>query len=175
MIARRLRRLITSQIAVELEGQQLALGISLYFERRNLAAWGSQFRGRASAAFARAARLAEALAAGQVEFELPATRRVATQFRSPARALRAARQQQRRSNARLRRLARAACVKGDPEVMVVAQWLLAQQATEDRELGWLVDLVRSGANLFEAEALLAAGARAGSPMPRPEGDENPVP
>ena len=170
VIGKRLGRLVSEQIAVELEGQQLALGISLSFERRNLAVWARRFRDRSAAAFVRATRLAGALAASQVDFELPATRRVVTHFRSPARALRAAKEQQRRTNARLRRLSRAACRKGDAELMVVAQWMLAQQTAEERELRWLVDLVRSGANLFEAEALFAGRARAPSPAP-PFADE----
>ena len=155
VIGKRLRRLATAQLAAELEEQQTSLGISLYFERRNLVVWARRFRERSAAAFSRASRLGEMLAARQAEFELPAVRPARTQFRSPARALRAAEQDGRRANARLRRLSRAAVAKSDSELMVVAQWLVTQRVADERELRWFADLVASGANLFEVEALLA--------------------
>lgn len=159
VIGKRLRRLVVAQIGVELAGQQTGLGISLYFERENLVAWARRFRERSAAAFARATRLSEMLAANQVEFELPRAPEARTLYRSPARALRAALEHEHVAGEQLGRLARAAASKGDAETLLAARWLMAQHVAEEREARRLTDLVASGVNLFQAEPLLDAGVQ----------------
>ncbi|HXQ96408.1 MAG TPA: ferritin-like domain-containing protein [Candidatus Acidoferrales bacterium] len=154
MIGKRLRRLLTRQVGAELAGQQVCLGVSLYFERLSLTTWSRLFRDRAGEEAADAARIMAYLASNRVEFDLPELPSAPTQFKSAARAVRAALGRERRMTAQVGDLARAAASKGDGETLMVAQWLIERQAGAEREMRRVADLVASGINLFQAEALL---------------------
>jgi bacterioferritin B len=162
VIGKRLHRLLTRQVGAELAGQQVCLGVSLYFERISLMTWGRLFRDRAGEEAADAARIMSFLASNRVEFDLPELASAPTQFKSPARAVRAALDRERRMTAQVNDLARAAAAKGDGETLMVAQWLIERQAGAEREMRRVADLVASGINLFQAEALL-------DPCPEPTG------
>ena len=177
VIGRRLRKLLTRQIGVELAGQQAYVGISLYFERRNLVRWARLFRERAAEESRHAARIMRFLAANQLEFDVPRVAAAPTRFKSPNRAVRAALSRQRRMTARVSALAREATAKGDGESLLVIHWLIERQVAEEREMRRLVDLVASGVNLFQAEMLLdhAHELPVARPAPEAEGGGSPRP
>jgi ferritin len=154
VIGKRLRRLLTRQVGAELAGQQVCLGVSLYFERMSLTTWARLFRDRAREESTDAGRILAFLASNRVEFDLPELASAPTQFKSPARAVRAALDRERQMTVQVNDLARAAASKGDGETLLVAQWLVERQAAAEREMRRAADLVASGINLFQAEALL---------------------
>jgi ferritin len=154
VIGKRLRRLLTRQVGAELAGQQVCLGVSLYFERMSLTTWARLFRDRAGEESTDAARIMALLASNRVEFDLPEIPSAPTRFKSPARAVRAALDRERQMTVQLNALARVAASKSDGEMLMVAQWLIERQAAAEREMRRLTDLVASGINLFQAEALL---------------------
>jgi ferritin len=157
VIGRRLRRLLTRQVRMELDGQQAYMGISLYFERRNLVRWARLFRDRADEESRHAARIMRFLAASGLLFDVPKVAAAPTRFKSPTRAIRTALGRPRRLTARVNVLAREAASKGDGESLLLVHWLIERQVAEEREMRRLADLVASGVNLFQAELLLDHG------------------
>ena len=154
MISGDLRKLLIAQIGSELTAHQLYLAISLYFDRASLRGWGKLFKRQSIEEAQHATRIMDFLTDNEVEFDLPALKATTTRFSSPLAAAQRALQSERDVAVQFDRMAAIAIKAGDHRGHQFLQWFIEEQVEEEAKVQSIVDLVESGINLFQAEALL---------------------
>ena len=135
---------------------QLYLAIAIYFERQSLDGWGKLFREQSIEEAQHAQKIIDFLVDNDVDFDLPALKATSTRFDSPAAAARRALESERTVAGQFDRAAGVAVAAGDHRGFEFLQWFIAEQVEEETKLQHVVDLIESGINLFQAEALLDA-------------------
>src|SRR4029079_16421204 len=88
------------------------------------------------------------------EFDLPAVKAVSTRFPSALVAAQRALQSEKDVAGQFDRMAALASAEGDHRGHQFLQWFIEEQVEEEAKLQSIVDLIDSGINLFQAEALL---------------------
>jgi ferritin len=149
-----LRKLLIAQIGSELSAHQLYLAISIYFDQRSLKRWGSLFRKQAIEEAQHASKIMDFLVDNEIEFDLPALKATSTRFESPLAAARRARKSEKDVAEQFDRMAAVAIAAGDHRGHQFLQWFIEEQVEEEAKLQAIVDLIDSGINLYQAEALL---------------------
>lgn len=154
MISEPLARLLIEQIGIELGAHQKYLGISIYFQRQSLSRWAKLFRDQSIEEAQHADRIMTFLVDNEVKFELPALKAATTRYRSAKAAVETALESEIAVSARFAAMATAARDADDHRGLQFLQWFIDEQVEEERTMRGLLDLVESGINLFQAEALL---------------------
>ena len=154
MIDNELRKLLIAQIGNELGAHQTYMGIALYFERRSLKRRGKLFRQQSIEEAQHAQKIMDFLVDNEIDFDLPAVKAVSTRFGSPKAAAERALQSEKDVAAQFDRMATLALSKGDHRGNQFLQWFIEEQVEEEAKMQSLVDLIDSGINLYQAEALL---------------------
>jgi len=154
MLSADLRKLLIAQVGNELSAHQLYLAIAIYFERQSLDRWGKLFRGQSVEEAQHAQRIIDFLIDNDVEFDLPALKSTSTRFGSPLAAAQRALESERTVAGQFDKAADVARASGDHRGFEFLQWFIAEQVEEETKVQHLVDLIDSGINLFQAEALL---------------------
>ena len=154
MLSADLRKLLIAQIGNELAAHGLYLAIAIYFERQSLDGWGKLFRGQSIEEAQHAQKIIDFLVDNDVDFDLPALKATSTRFASPAAAAHKALESERTVAAQFDRAVGVAVAAGDHRGFEFLQWFVAEQVEEETKLQHVVDLIESGINLFQAEALL---------------------
>ena len=154
MLSEELRKLLIAQISSELSAHQLYLGIALYFERQSLDGWGKLFSEQSVEEAQHARKIMDFLTDNEVEFDLPALKATSTKFGSALAAAQRALESERAVAAQFDRMAAVAVADGDHRGHQFLQWFIEEQVEEEAKIQHLVDLIESGINLFQAEALL---------------------
>lgn len=156
MIDSDLRKLLIAQIGHELSAHQTYMGIALYFERQSLKRWGKLFRQQSIEEAQHAAKIMDFLTDNEIHFDLPALKSASTKFDSALSACRRALKSERDVAAQFDRMAAVAAAAGDHRGHQFLQWFIEEQVEEEAKMQSLIDLLDSGINLFQAEALLDA-------------------
>jgi bacterioferritin B len=156
MISDRLSALLIEQIASELTAHQSYMGISIYFEGQSLRRWGALFRAQALEEAGHAEKIMAFLIDNEVSFDLPPLRGASTHFPGALEALEAALASEVRVTGQFNTMAAAAREEDDHRAYQFLQWFIDEQVEEERTVRGLIDLVKSGINLFQAEAVLPA-------------------
>lgn len=154
MIDSDLRKLLIAQIGNELAAHQLYMAIAVYFDRRSLKRWGKLFRDQAIEEAQHAQKIMDFLIDNEIDFDLPALKSTSTRFESALAAARRALKSEKDVAAQFDRMAAVAAAAGDHRGHQFLQWFIEEQVEEEAKLQSIVDLVDSGINLFQAEALL---------------------
>ena len=154
MLSADLRKLLIAQIGNELAAHSLYLAIAIYFERQSLDGWGKVFREQSIEEAQHAQKIIDFLIDNEVDFDLPALKATSTKFASPAAAAHRALESERAVASQFDRAASIAVAAGDHRGFEFLQWFIAEQVEEETKLQHIVDLIESGINLFQAEALL---------------------
>jgi ferritin len=149
-----LRKLLIAQIGSELSAHQLYMAISIYFDRASLRGWGKLFKHQSVEEAQHAQRIMDFLTDNEIEFDLPALKATTTRFSSPLAAAQRALQSERDVAAQFDRMAAIAIKAGDHRGHQFLQWFIEEQVEEEAKVQSIVDLIESGINLFQAEALL---------------------
>jgi len=149
-----LRKLLIAQIGSELSAHQLYMAISLYFDRASLRGWGKLFKQQSIEEAQHAQRIMDFLTDNEIEFDLPALKATTTRFSSPLAAAQRALQSERDVAAQFDRMAANAIKAADHRAHQFLQWFIEEQVEEEAKVQSIVDLIDSGINLFQAEALL---------------------
>jgi ferritin len=149
-----LRKLLIAQIGHELAAHQLYMAIALYFDRRSLKRWGKLFRDQAIEEAQHATKIMDFLTDNEIDFDLPALKSTSTKFDSALAAARRALKSEKDVAAQFDRMAAVAASAGDHRGHQFLQWFIEEQVEEEAKLQAIVDLIDSGINLFQAEALL---------------------
>jgi len=154
MISDRMSKALVEQIGVELGAHQRYLGIAIHFERQSLDRFGKLFRKQSVEEAGHAQKIIDFLVDAGVEFALPALKSAPTTYPSAAAAMKATLESEQAVTARFEAMAAAALEAHDATTFQFLQWFIEEQVEEERMAQRLVDLVASGVNLFQAEALL---------------------
>jgi ferritin len=154
MISGDLRKLLIAQIGSELTAHQLYMAISIYFDRASLRGWGKLFKQQSVEEAQHAQKIMDFLTDNEIEFDLPALKATTTRFSSPLAAAQRALQSERDVAAQFDRMAALAIKAGDHRGHQFLQWFIEEQVEEETKVQAIVDLIESGINLFQAEALL---------------------
>ena len=154
MISSRLADLLVAQVESELTAHQNYQAIAIYFQRQSLNRWGKLFHDQAVEEATHARKIIDYLIDQEVDFDLPGLKPAKTSFKSPADAVTATLDNERRVSAQFQAMAKAAIEEGDHTTFQFLQWFVEEQVEEERKAQGLVDLVASGINIFQAEALL---------------------
>jgi len=156
MLSQDLRKLLIAQIGNELAAHQLYMAIALYFQRQSLDGWGKLFRDQSIEEAQHAQRIMDFLTDNEVPFDLPALKATSTRFESASAAARRALESERVVAAQFDRMAAVARANDDHRGHQFLQWFIEEQVEEESKLQKIVDLIDSGINLFQAEALLGS-------------------
>jgi ferritin len=156
MLSQDLRKLLIAQIGNELGAHQLYMAISLYFQRQSLDGWGKLFRDQAIEEAQHAQKIMDFLTDNEVAFDLPALKATSTRFASASAAAKRALESERAVAAQFDRMAGVAAANDDHRGHQFLQWFIEEQVEEEAKLQKIVDLIDSGINLFQAEALLGS-------------------
>jgi len=154
MISEPVTKLLVAQVAHELGAHQTYMGISLHFERESLKGWAKLFRDQATEEAGHAGKIMAFLIDNDVAFSLPQVGGAPTTYGSAREAVETALASERRVTGQFNTLADAARDAGDHRSFQFLQWFIEEQVEEERTMGALLDLLDSGINLFQAEALL---------------------
>ena len=154
MLSEELRKLLIAQIGNELAAHQLYLAISLYFQRQSLDGWGKLFSDQSVEEAQHATKIMDFLTDNEIEFDLPALKATSTRFGSALVAAQRALESERTVAAQFDRMAAVAVANGDHRGHQFLQWFIEEQVEEEAKVQAIVDLIDSGINLFQAEALL---------------------
>lgn len=154
MITDKLKELLIDQVGHELSAHQNYKAISLYFERQSLDKWGKLFRDQALEEAQHAQKIMDFLTDLEVEFDLPALKAASTRFESAAKAVEASLKSEQLNSNQFRTMASVAVEEDDYTAFQFLQWFIDEQVEEEAKMQKLLDLVNSGINLFQAEALL---------------------
>jgi ferritin len=149
-----LRKLLIAQIGNEFAAHALYMGISVYFDRESLRGWGALFKRQAIEEAQHAQKIMDFLTDNEVDFDIPAVKAVSTRFGSAKNAAERALRSERDVAEQFDRMAAVAASAGDHRGFQFLQWFIEEQVEEEAKLQAIVDLIESGINLFQAEALL---------------------
>ncbi|MCG9894506.1 MAG: ferritin [Fimbriimonadaceae bacterium] len=154
MISAKLAEMLTKQIGSELTAHQQYMAISLWFHRQSLDRWAALFRSQSLEEAQHASKIMQFLLDVDVEFDLPAIAPASTRFENAMAAVEAAQRSEARVSGEFKAMAQAAIAEGDTTAFQFLQWFIAEQVEEESKMSKIKDLVASGINLFQAEALL---------------------
>ena len=149
-----LRKLLIAQIGHEFAAHALYMGISVYFDRQSLRGWGALFKRQAIEEAQHAQKIMDFLTDNEVDFDLPAVKAVSTRFGTPLAAAQRALRSEKEVAAQFDRMGSVAAAAGDHRGYQFLGWFIEEQVEEEAKLQSIVDLIESGINLFQAEALL---------------------
>ena len=149
-----MRKLLIGQIGNEFTAHSLYMGISVYFDRESLRGWGKFFRDQAIEEAQHATKIMDFLIDNEIEFDLPALKAMTTRYKSAHEAAARALQSERDVAAQFDAMATRAQAVGDHRSHQFLQWFIEEQVEEEAKLQSVLDLIDSGINLFQAEALL---------------------
>jgi ferritin len=154
MISEQPKELLIAQVGHELSAHQTYMGIALHFERGSLKGWARFFREQATEEAGHAWRIIDFLIDNEVEFSLPKVGGAPTTYASARDAVATALKSEQRVTAQFETLANAALDAKDNRTHQFVQWFIEEQVEEERTMMALLDVIDSGLNLFQAEALL---------------------
>ena len=154
MISDKLAELLTDQIGSELGASQNYMAIEFYFRHQSLDKWGDLFKDQAEEEFHHARKIMDFLVDVGVKFELPSVGKAGVRFSSAEDAVASALKSEQKVSGQFRTMASVALEEDDYTSFQFLQWFISEQVEEERKMQSLVDLVKSGINLFQAEALL---------------------
>jgi ferritin len=156
MISKRLAKLLVEQVGSEFAAHQKYLGIAIYFERQSLDRFGKLFRAQSVEEAGHGQKIIGFLVDHDVEFALPAIKASPTAYASALEAMQVTLESEQAVTGAFETMAAAALAEQDHTTFQFLQWFLEEQVEEERKARALIDLVASGINLFQAEALLDA-------------------
>lgn len=154
MIADKPQQLLVAQVASELSAHQIYMGISLYFTRESLNGWARFFHAQAVEEAEHGRKIITFLIDNGVEFNLPPVGGATTSYGSARAAVEVAQASEAKVTGQFEALANAAREANDNRTLQFVQWFIEEQVEEERTMAALLDLLDSGINLFQAEALL---------------------
>ena len=154
MIAQKPKQLLIVQVGSELSAHQTYMGISLYFTRQSLNGWAKFFHAQAVEEAEHGAKIINFLIDNGVEFSLPPVGGATMSYASARAAVEVAQASEAKVTAQFEALANAAREAADNRTLQFVQWFIEEQVEEERTMAALLDLIGSGVNLFQAEALL---------------------
>lgn len=154
MISDRVAALLQEQVGHELQASHKYLGIAAYFAHQGLDGWAALFYEQSAEEKTHAMKIVRFLTDAGRPLAFPALTEATTGFGSALEAVNAALKSEQTVSSQFRTMAKAAMEEGDFTAFEFLQWFIKEQVEEESKMQKLIDLVSSGINLFQAEAVL---------------------
>jgi len=155
MINKNVAELLNAQIGHELGASQQYLAIASYFASQGLDAWGDFFFKQSDEERSHALKISRSLGAPGTPFDFPALPSHQPHFDSALEVVEKSLSWEQEVTRSFHKMAEVALAEKDFTSFQFLQWFIEEQVEEEASIGRLVDLIRSGINLFQAEPLLS--------------------
>ena len=156
MLNAELIKALNEQIGSELGASNHYLAISSYFAMQSLDDWAAFFMRQSDEERMHAQKIINFLIDNDASFNLPALAAEKTDFTDALEAVNSALESERKVTEQFNNMASIAQKNADFRGMQFLQWFIDEQVEEEASMGKLVDLVKSGLNLFQAQQYLPA-------------------
>ena len=161
MLTKPLAQALNEQIASEFSASNHYLAIATYFAQRSLDEWAAFFFRQSDEERMHGMKILTYLIDNAAEVTLPAVAEVHTDFADALTAVNSALESERHVTEQFNHMAALANEHKDHRGLQFLQWFINEQVEEEATMAKLVDLLKSGINLFQAQQYLPA-VQAGS-------------
>jgi ferritin len=156
MLSDSLAQALNKQIASEFSASNHYLAIATYFARQSLDAWAAFFFRQADEERMHGMKILNFLIDNDAEVHLPAVKEARTDFPDALAAVSSALESERNVSKQFDAMAFIASENKDYRGLQFLQWFINEQVEEEATMNKLVDLIKSGINLFQAQQYLPA-------------------
>lgn len=161
MLSDKLTQALNEQIGHELSAHNHYLAIAVYFASRSLDGWADFFFRQAGEERGHAMKILHFLLDNDVAPRIPEAKAAHPDFADAVEAVTSAVEAERAVTAQFEAMMVIAQQENDFKALPLIQWFLNEQVEEEATAGKLLDLVKSGINLFQAQSYLPAANEAG--------------
>jgi ferritin len=151
MLNDHLAQALNKQIASEFSASNHYLAIATYFAQQSLDVWAAFFFRQADEERMHGLKILNFLIDNGAKVHLPAMTEARTDFADALTAVSSALESERKVSKQFDAMAFMASENKDYRGLQFLQWFINEQVEEEATMGKLVDLVRSGINLFQAQ------------------------
>ncbi len=167
MLTKPLAQALNEQIGSEFSASNHYLAIATYFAQRSLDEWAAFFFRQSEEERMHGMKILTYLIDNAAEVTLPAVGESRTDFADALTAVNSALESERTVTGQFNAMAALATEHDDYRGLQFLHWFIDEQVEEEANMGKLVDLVKSGINLFQAQQYLpvvqADGGTAAAP------------
>ena len=151
MLTEALAQALNNQIAFEFSASNHYLAIATYFAKQSLDEWAAFFFRQSEEERMHGLKILTYLIDNDAEVHLPAVGEARTDFDDALTAVRSALESERKVTGQFNEMAAIATENKDYRGSQFLQWFINEQVEEEATMGKLMDLVKSGINLFQAQ------------------------
>jgi ferritin len=156
MISEKVRKLLEAQIGHEFAASQGYLGASTYFASQGLEGWAGFFSRQSDEERGHALKIVKFLTDTGSAFKLPAIGESKTSFKGALEIAEWALKNEQGVTKQFQTMAATALAEKDFTSFQFVQWFIEEQVEEEASMEHLIMLIKSGINLFQAQAFLPA-------------------
>ncbi len=154
MLSTALTNALQTQIGYEFSASQTYLGMAAYFHAQNLDGWAKFFERQSAEEREHALKIFHYLLETGSPAKLPIIPEAPVEYRSALETVEKSLEQEQKVSQAFKDMAAIALKEGDYTGFGFLQWFIEEQVEEEATFERLIALVKSGINLFQAEALL---------------------
>lgn len=154
MLSKKLAQALNQQIGSEFSASNHYLAIATYFAKQSLDDWASFFFRQSEEERMHGMKILTYLIDNAAEVSLPAVPEARTDFPDALTAVISALESERNVTKQFNDMAAIATEHQDYRGLQFLQWFINEQVEEEATMGKLVDLLKSGINLFQAQQYL---------------------
>lgn len=154
MLSKPLAEVLNKQIASEFSASNYYLAIATYFAQQSLDEWAAFFFSQSDEERMHGMKILTYLIDNDAEVRLPAIAEAGTDFADALTAVNSALDSERKVTKEFNDMAVLATKHSDFRGLQFLQWFINEQVEEEATMEKLVDLVKSGLNLFQAQQYL---------------------
>jgi len=154
MISDKVRAALEKQIGSEFSASQYYMAVGVWFGLQSLDGWRDFFFAQSDEEREHGYKIVKFLTELDAAFKLPAVSEVKPSFKSPAAVLDTCLKQEQGVTESFHKMAALAVKEGDFTSFQFLQWFIEEQVEEEALFRRLIDLVKSGINIFQAEEFL---------------------
>lgn len=167
MLTKPLAQALNEQIASEFSASNHYLAIATYFALRSLDEWAGFFFRQSEEERTHGMKILTYLIDNAAEVTLPAVAEARTDFADALTAVSSALESERKVTRQFNDMAAIATDHKDYRGLQFLQWFINEQVEEEATMGKLVDLLKSGINLFQAQQYLPVVQAGAGPAAAP--------
>ncbi len=157
MLTKALAEALNNQIASEFSASNHYLAIASYFAKQSLDDWAGFFFQQSDEERMHGMKILNFLIDNDADIKLPAVAEASTNFKDALQAITSAQTSEQKVTQQFNEMAAIATEHKDYRGLQFLQWFINEQVEEEATMGKLVDLVKSGMNLFQAQQYLPQG------------------
>jgi ferritin len=154
MISDKLAKALTRQIGNEMEASQQYLAVATYFALQNLDKWAALFYAQSDEERGHGMKILHFLTDVDVPATLPAVGEAKPNFKSAQDVIQKCLDWERSVTKSFHDMAETAIAEKDYTSFQFLQWFIQEQVEEEALMGKLLDIVKSGIDLFQAQLVL---------------------